>query len=142
MSQSHFTLAFPLKAHTDANALADHVAPLMPTLFQAADTIGTIHYLRFTVLSGRTLLFLGDFDGEFGPLMTTLAEIAGTVFDAVLEYVDGPSPTPTADHPQAFTEWATGHLLHPLNVYTAYPGSTAKEIKTLAAAPDVTGLAY
>jgi hypothetical protein len=139
MSQSHFTLAFPLKAHTDTQALADHVAPLMPTLFQAADTIGTIHYSRFTVLSGRTLLFLGDFDGEFGPLMTSLAELAGTVFDAVLEYVDGPPLTPVADHPQAFTEWAAGHLLHPLNVYTAYPEATAEEIKTLAAAADVTG---
>ena len=41
----------------------------MPALFQAADTIGTIHYSRFTVLSEQTLLFLGDFDGEFGQLM-------------------------------------------------------------------------
>ena len=58
MSQSHFTLAFPLKAQADTQALADDLSPLMPALFQAADTIGTIHYSRFTVLSERTLLLL------------------------------------------------------------------------------------
>ena len=31
------------------------------------------------------------------------------------------------------------HLLHPLNVYTAYPEVTAREIKALAAAADVDG---
>ena len=53
----------------------------MPQLFQAADIIGTIHYSRFTVLSEKTLLFLGDFDGEFGQLMSDLALQAGPVFD-------------------------------------------------------------
>jgi hypothetical protein len=54
----------------------------MPQLFQTADTIGTIHYSRFTVLSEKTLLFLGDFDGEFGQLMSELARHAGPVFSA------------------------------------------------------------
>jgi hypothetical protein len=139
MSQSHFTLAFPLKAQTDTQALSDQFAPLMPALFQAADTIGTIHYSRFTVLSERTLLFLGDFDGEFGPLMADLARLAGRVFDAVFKYVDGPPPTPVADHAEDFVEWAAGHLLHPLNVYSAYPEMTVREIKALAAAADVSG---
>jgi hypothetical protein len=139
MSQSHFTLAFPLKAHADTNALADSLEPLMPLLFQVSDTIGTIHYSRFTVLSERTLLFLGDFDGEFSPLMTELTRLAGSVFDTVLEYVDGPPPSPVADHREAFVEWAAGHLLHPLNVYTAYPEVMVKQIKSLAAAADVEG---
>jgi hypothetical protein len=124
MTQSHFTLAFPLKAQPDT---------------QAADTIGTVHYSRFTVLSERTLLFLADFDGEFGPLMTSLATLAGPVFDTAFKYVDGPPPSPVADHAAAFVEWAAEHLLHPLNVYTAYPEVTVKEIKALAAAADVTG---
>jgi hypothetical protein len=139
MSQSHFTLAFPLKAQADTRALADDLAPLMPTLFQAADAIGAIHYSRFTVLSERTLLFLADFDGEFSPLMTSLAMLAGPVFDTAFKYAEGPPPTPVADHATAFVEWAAEHLLHPLNVYTAYPEVTVKEIKTLAAAADVKG---
>ena len=111
----------------------------MPGLFQAEDSIGTIHYSRFTVLSEKTLLFLGDFDGEFSQLMTDLAKHAGPVFDAIFQHVDDPPPTPVADHADAFVEWTAEHLLHALNLYTAYPDVTAKEIKALAAAADVSG---
>jgi len=139
MSQSHFTLSFPLKSPADTKALAEQLPPLMPGLFQAQDAIGTIHASRFTILSEKTLLFLGDFDGEFSPLMTSLAKAAGPVFDAIFQHVDNPPPTPVADNPDAFVEWAAAHLVHPLNLYTAYPDVTAKEIKALASAADVTG---
>src|SRR5258708_13861042 len=62
INQSHFTLSFPLKAPADAKALAEQLPTMMPGLFQAADTIGTVHYSRFTVLSDKALLFLVDFD--------------------------------------------------------------------------------
>ena len=139
MSQSHFTLTFPLKSPADAKALEELLPPLMPQLFQAADTIGTIHYSRFTVLSEKTLLFLGDFDGEFGRLMADLAKATGPVFDAIFQHVDNPPSTPVADNAEAFVEWTAAHLVHPLNLYTAYPGVTAKEIKALASAADVSG---
>jgi hypothetical protein len=111
----------------------------MAQLFQAADTIGTIHYSRFTVLSEKTLLFLGDFDGEFSQLMADLAGHAGPVFDAIFLHVENPPSTPIADHAEAFVEWAAAHLVHPLNLYTAYPDVTAKQIKALAGAADVSG---
>ena len=63
-NQSHFTLAFPLKTPADATAVAEQLPPLMPGLFPILDTIGTIHYSRFTVLSEKTLLFLGDYDED------------------------------------------------------------------------------
>jgi hypothetical protein len=138
-SQNHFTLSFPLKSPADAKALAEHLPPSMPELFKAEDSIGTIHYSRFTLLSDKTLLFLGDFDGEFGQLMVDLARQAGPVFDGIFQHVSDPPPTPVADHADAFAEWTATHLLHALNLYTAYPGVTAKEIKALAAAADVTG---
>jgi hypothetical protein len=112
---------------------------MMPVLFQAEDAIGTIHYSRFTVLSDKTLLFLGDFDGEFSQLMADLAKHAGPVFDAIFKHVNDPPSTPVADHADAFVEWTAGHLIHALNLYTAYPDITAKEIKALAAAADITG---
>jgi hypothetical protein len=139
MSQNHFTLGFPLKSPADAKVLAEQLPPMMPPLFQAADTIGTIHCSRFTVLSEKTLLFLADFDGEFGQLMADLTKDAGPVFDAIFQHVDNPPSTPVADHAEAFVEWAAAHLVHPLNVYTAYPDVTAKEIKALASAADVIG---
>src|SRR5271163_540591 len=131
IDQSHFTLAFPLKTPADAKALAEQLPPLMPGLFQAEDTIGTIHYSRFTVLSDKTLLFLGDFDGDFGQTIADLAKHAGPVFDTIFQHVDNPPPTPVADHVAAFVDWSAEHLLTAVNLYTAYPDVTAKEIKAL-----------
>jgi len=71
--------------------------------------------------------------------MADLARAAGPVFDAIFQHVDNPPSTPVADNAEAFVEWTAAHLVHPLNLYTAYPDVTAKEIKTLASAADVTG---
>ncbi len=139
MSQSHFTLSFPLKSPGDAKAIAEELPALMPGFLKAEDSIGTIHYSRFTLLSDKTLLFLGDFDGEFGQLMTDLATSAGPVFDAIFLHVSEPPPSPVTSNAEAFAEWAGDHMATALNLYTAYPDITAKEIKALAASADVTG---
>ena len=140
MSQNHFTLSFPLKAPADARALSEQLPPLMPEMFKAQDAIGTIHYSRFTVLSDKTLLFLGDFDGEFAQLMDDLAKTAGPIFDAIFQHVNNPPPSPVASNSEAFVEWTAEHLVTAVNLYTAYPGVTAKEIKALASAADVAGV--
>jgi hypothetical protein len=139
MSHNHFTLGFALKSPADAKAVGEELPPLMSELFQAEDAIGTIHYSRFTVLSEKTLLFLGDFDGEFTQLMAELAKHAGPVFDAIFQHVDNPPPTPVANNADAFVEWAAEHLVHAVNLYTAYEGVTVKEIKAMAVAADVAG---
>jgi|SRR5271165_2243780 len=141
MSQNHFTLRFPLKTPADAKALAEQLPPLMPGLFQALDTIGRIHSSRFTILDEKTLLFLGDFDGEFGELMADLAKHSGPVFDAIFQHVENPPPTPVANNADAFVEWTAAHLIHAAMIFNAYPDVTAKEIKALASAADVTGTA-
>jgi hypothetical protein len=139
MDQSHFTLSFPLKSQADATAMAAQLPPLMPSFFKVEDAIGAIHYSRFTVLSEKTLLFLGDFDGEFGELMTALAKAAGPLFDAIFQHVEQPPPGPVAANVNAFVEWTASHLLHPVNLYTAYPGGTVQKIKALASAAGVSG---
>jgi len=139
MGQNHFTLSFPLKSPADAKVLAEQLPAMMPGLFEATDKIGRVHYSRFTVLSERTLLFLGDFDGEFDHLMADLAKLAGPVFDAILRHVVDPPPTPVAANIGAFANWTKAHLLEAVNVYTAYPGVSAKEIKALARAAEVDG---
>jgi hypothetical protein len=139
VSQSHFTLTFPLKPGTDAAALTVALEQAMPVLFHAADTIGTIHYSRFTILSPKTLLFLCDFDGDFAELIHSLAVSAGSVFDVIFQHVVAPPPIPVKDHAEAFADWASDNLVHPLNVYTAYPDVTVAQIKALAAAADITG---
>jgi len=139
MDQNHFTLSFPLKTPADAKVLAAQLPPLMPSLFRAEDVIGKIHYSRFTVLSEKTLLFIGDFDGSFADLMAAVAKAEGPLFDAIFQHVKEPPPTPVASNANAFVEWAAAHLLHPVNLYTAYPDVTVQDIKALAAAAGVTG---
>jgi hypothetical protein len=139
MSQNHFTISFPLKTPADAKALTEQLTRLMPKMFQAADTIGRIHYSRFTILSEKTLLFLGDFDGDLGPLLADLAKGAGPVLDVIFQHVDNPPPTPVAANAELFVEWSTSHLLHPVNLYTAYPDATVKDIKALASAVNISG---
>jgi hypothetical protein len=140
MGQNHFTLSFPLKSPAAAKLLAEKLPPMMPALFRANDTIGTVHYSRFTVLSEKTLLFLGDFDGDFDQLMADLAGLAGPVFDFILANVDNPPATPVAANADAFVRWAKAHLLTAVNLYTAYPSASAKEVKAMAAAADITGV--
>ncbi|MCJ2079698.1 hypothetical protein [Methylobacterium sp. J-090] len=139
MSQNHFTLRFPLVSPADAAQVAERLLPLMPALSQAADELGTIHYARFTVLSDKTLLFLVDHDGGFDGIMSGLASLAGPVFDAIFEHVSDPPGGPVADRPRAFVDWTAKHLLRPLNVYSAYPSASVKDIKSLAAAAHVRG---
>jgi len=139
MGQNHFTLSFPLKSPAAAKLLAEKLPPMMPALFRANDTIGTVHYSRFTVLSEETLLFLGDFDGDFDRLMADLARLAGPVFDFILANVDNPPATPVAANTDAFVKWAKAHLLKAVNLYTAYPSASAKEVKAMAAAADIAG---
>jgi hypothetical protein len=139
MSQNHFTLSFPLKSPADAKAVAEQLPPMMPGLFQAQDAIGRVYSSRFAVLDERTLLFLGDFDGEFGELMADLARAAGPVFDAIFQHVENPPPAPVANNVDAFVEWTAEHLLGAATLFSAYPDVTAKEIKALATAAGVTG---
>jgi hypothetical protein len=140
MSQNHFTLRFPLKSPVAATLLAEQLPPMMPEMFRANDTLGTIHYSRFTVLSAKTLLFLGDFDGDFDRLMADLARFAGPAFDFIFQHVDDPPSTPVALNMDAFVKWARAHLVTAVNLYTAYPSVTVSEIKALAAAADISGV--
>src|ERR1700692_4588412 len=117
MSQNHFTLCFPLSAPDDAKALAEQLPALMPGLFRATDAIGRVHYSRFAILSEKTLLFLGDFDGQFDQLMADLAKLAGPVFDAILRHVGNPPPTPVAANVDAFIKWTATHLIRAVNLY-------------------------
>jgi hypothetical protein len=140
MSQNHFTVSFPLKSPAAAKSLAAQLPSMMPELFRANDAIGTVHYSRFAVLSEKTLLFLGDFDGDFDRLMADLARLAGPVFDFIFGNVDNPPTIPVAANADAFVKWTEAHLLTAVNLYTAYPSVTAKEVKALAVAADISSV--
>ena len=55
------------------------------------------------------------------------------------DLVENPPPTPVADNMDAFVEWTASQLVDAVNLYSAYPSVSAKEIKALASAADVSG---
>jgi hypothetical protein len=123
-----------LQSPADAEALPQILAPLMPELFKAEDAIGTVHYSRFTVLSDKTLLFLADFDGEFGQLMLALTECAGPAFGTIFGHVDGPPPMPVAKELPGICRMDSGPSPSSFEYLQRLPGVTVKEINALAAA--------
>src|SRR5271163_4264181 len=129
VATNHLTIPFPLKSPENAQAVTEELPPMMPEFSKALDDIGTVHYSRFTLLNGKTLIYLADFDGEFAELMRALAGSGGAVFDTIFKHVANAPPTPVGDNAEAFVEWTADQLLHPLIIYSAYPGVTVKEIK-------------
>jgi len=87
MTQSLFTLGFPLKTETDTKTLSDQLAPMLPALFKAADEIGTIHYSRFVALNARTLLSTAGADRK--PIGFYQAYPGSSVKDIQALIVDG-----------------------------------------------------
>lgn len=137
MSQNHFTIRFRLKSSPDSQKLKSILPGLMPLYFQAADLVGTIHYSRFTFLSEKELLFLADHDGDFNAVMTSLATYSGGMFDTIFQYVEKPPPGPVKENADAFVAWTSHAKVRAVNLYSAYPGYTVKDIKALAATADV-----
>jgi hypothetical protein len=137
MSQNHFTIRFPMRSAADSNKLKSILPGLMPDYFKAADAIGTIHYSRFTFLSEKELLFLADHDGEVAVLLTSLAKVSGGLFDTIFQYVEKSPALPVKENVEAFAAWASKAKVRPVNLYTAYPGYSVKDIKALANAAGV-----
>jgi hypothetical protein len=83
MSRNHVTLRISLKTPVNANALAELLPRLVPELFAGADTLGAVYFPHFAIQDEDTLLYLGDFDGEFAEFMAALAKAAGPVFNDI-----------------------------------------------------------
>lgn len=53
--------------------------------------------------------------------------------------MENPPSTPVTNNADAFVEWTAAHLLQAATLFSAYPDVTARQIKALATAADVTG---
>ncbi len=131
--QAPFFLIFPIKSAEDMQALAVTLPPLFPGMFDAADTIGTLHFARFVALGETTLAFVSEYDGDFHDYIMDFTKHLGQVFDTVFLHVVDPPPTPVAKNAEALVEWVKAHNLDPLAFYSGYPGLGVSDIRTLAA---------
>jgi hypothetical protein len=131
--QSPFFLIFPIKSQADMQTLALTLPPLIPKMFDAADTIGTLHFARFVVLGPTTLAFVSEYDGDFRDYIMDFTKHLGQVFDTVFAHVIESPPTPVAKNAEALIEWVKAHNLDPLAFYSAYPALAVQDIKARAA---------
>ncbi len=138
-AHGHLTLAFPMKSRAGSSAVRELMAGLQAELSDAADAIGTLHYCRFIALDDEAVYLLADFDGRLDDALEDLANHLGPVLDPVLGHVSDPPPTPVAANARAFVAWARAHCIRTLAdfAYSAYPGATARQIRSEAASAGV-----
>jgi hypothetical protein len=89
--RNHVALRLPLRTPVDGKALAELLPRLVPELLAGTGTLGAVHSSHFAIQDEETLLFLGDFDGEFPEFIAAVAKAAGPVFDDILSPVEIPS---------------------------------------------------
>lgn len=111
------------------SGVAENKAVVSAAIKKAADTLGTIHEMRFVQVDEETVMFLATYDGGFDEMMRDLAQHLSHVFDLVLSNVIDPPILLVEQNPQAFVDWTQTHNLPTLSVYySAYPGLSVREI--------------
>ena len=136
MSQSHLAIDFPIKTPADAKALTQELPPLMAEFAKAQDKLGTVHFSRFMIEGGETLLFLSIVDGDVDNHLNQLVESARPVFDTIFKHVQGP---PAANDFQAIITWLKQHNHKPMLPYGAFEDASVQDIKAAARVAGFTG---
>ena len=137
-AQGHLTLTFPMKSPADCAAVRSQLQASTAELYRAADAMGTLHYCRFIALDDLTVCMLADYDGELESVLDDLPRHFGPVLDPLLAHVSDASPTPVADHAEAFVAWATCSVQQ-IHASATRPlrALTARQIKSLATAAGI-----
>ena len=131
--QSPLTLVLPTKSPTHLAAASQLIAQSLPKLYEAADTIGTLHFARFIPMGATALTFISEYDGDLEKLIQDFTAHLGPLFDEILENVVDPPPTPVEKNAPAFAQWVKAHNIKPWIFYTGYPTLSVQDIRAGAA---------
>jgi len=102
-------------------------------MVKGANSIGTLHFAHFVHLDNKQLGFFTIFDGTFDKYIEDFTEKMGPVFDTLYSYSTDPPKAPVAKNPEAFLKWSVTHNLAPIGLYSAYPGLSVLDIRSLVA---------
>lgn len=108
--QQQMNLIMPL---ADTTAVGRAKAVLMVAanideLFTGLDNIGTVHQARFDLI-GNNLCIITNYDGDHEVYIRDFISVFGSVFDAMLEVVANPPPSPCEKFSAAFVKWVSDH---------------------------------
>ena len=98
------------------------IAASIDELFVGLDNVGTVHFARFDIIDGN-LCMISVFDGDFRAYIRDFIVVFGSVFDALMAFVEDPPTTPCAQNVEEFIDWiAARDAFHiPGGVSTMFP---------------------
>jgi hypothetical protein len=97
----------PVGRATAALAIAQNV----DEIFAGLDNVGTVHFARFLLLEDN-ICMISVYDGDFSNYIRDFIVTIGSVFDAVMEQVEGGDALiPTTRNVEKFIDWVHAHDL-------------------------------
>jgi len=147
LRHSPLLLVMDLKAPTQQHAqtVRELLQLLQPTLTQALQQSGHVHFASFLLLENDSRLALFAFiDQDINDHLPHLARDLGPVLEPLLPHIRHAPPLPVQVHPWEFGEWLRRVNLAPIGdyVFSAYPNASLAMIQhQFAHAPERVGAA-
>ena len=112
--QRMMNLIMPLK---DKSAIgrakaAQAIAANKDEIYAGLDNVGTVHFARFVIVADNICMF-SFYDGDFTNYIRDFIATIGSVFDAVVELVEGGEDViPSEQNVEKFIDWVHAHDLY------------------------------
>jgi cytochrome P450 len=97
------------------------------------DQVGTVHFARFIFLENDTkLALITSYDGSFETYMKNYIEVAGDLFDFMLDHIKDAPPLPVRQYRNEFIEYVRRiDVVSDSPLYSAYGDLTVQDILPL-----------
>jgi len=130
--QNALTAVMTIKPPEERNyrALQRLLSHAYVPLEQLLNHVGTVHFARFIFLENNTkLALITTFDGDFDTYIKNYIELAGPLFDLMLNYMKDAPPLPVREHRDEFVEYVRRcDIGSETPFYSAYSDLTVQEI--------------
>jgi len=81
-------------------------------IYAGLDNVGTVHFARFVIVDNNICMF-SVYDGDFTNYIRDFIVTIGSVFDAVVQLVEGGKAViPSEDNVEKFIEWVHAHDMY------------------------------
>ena len=128
--QNPLNLIMPVKSWLKFKELDAVIHLKTQEMTDSADEIGTLHFARFVDFKDHNQIgFFTAYDGDFQAYMNDFLKYLGPVFNAMMESVVNPSPTPVEKNVDAWLQWTADNSSEGIGFYSAYPTLTVQDIK-------------
>jgi hypothetical protein len=128
--QNALNLWLPLKSRAQMPALlaALNTPEMRDEVHSALSGLHYVHFARFMPSpDGSILWVITEYDGGLQSYLMDFVATLGTVFTAILQFVQGAPRLPVQRYPRDFVKFIDAHNL-PIEAWSAYPDMTVIDI--------------